>query len=283
MNLFNLLGASAGWVLAGLGYPGLLVSLGFGMLVESVARLVPESAEAPRPRAGLVLPILSQHPLDLAAAICFVAAATQLAIPLNPVPSGDRNLWLAATALVLGSWCRWAARPTRPGQPPLSVTELLVISLWLVAVLAPAIALQDLRPETLGAARRLADAPVKSGAALLYLVTLPVLLRITGPSGGGLDLPGKQARSSLAALLRWLPFCGLFSSLYRSPVPVAGLELPVFLLVAGLVAGLATAFGRLLSTRSPAFVRSVYWYLGLPLGLLTLAAAAVTPYLPATG
>ena len=49
---------------------------------------------------------------------------------------------------------------------------------WLVAVLAPAVVPESVRPETLGAVMVNALLPLKVACGLLYLASLPVLMQL---------------------------------------------------------------------------------------------------------
>ena len=138
-----------------LAYPGALTMCALGLAAEIGAAwaLVPErgglgaaaanilSALRPRTRA---LP-----PLAASAAILALAAATQLAAPLNPVPAAERNSLVAAAALLGASWLTWSWGWGRREAAPQVV--LAVQACWLLAVLLPSIQPGNLRPQALGA------------------------------------------------------------------------------------------------------------------------------------
>src|SRR5947209_12769801 len=136
-------------------YPGLAAAVLFGVLLEigaawalvpgwggfvPAARRVLTVVRPGRPLAGFPL-------YSTGAALLALVAAVQMAAPFNPVPSGDRNLVLAAIALVGAGWLLWTWGWNREDvDPRLMLTVQLC---WLVALFVPAIQPQTLKPQTI--------------------------------------------------------------------------------------------------------------------------------------
>jgi len=271
-------------------YPGALTLLVVGAIAEWGAAwaLLPErvgilpagrsvlAAIRPGPRRrGL-------PPLATAAALMAVLAATQAAAPLNPVPAGERNLLVAAVALAGAGWAAWAWGWNRRELNPRLM--LSVQAAWLVAVLAPAVVPESVRPETLGAVMVNALLPLKVACGLLYLASLPVLMQLLPaaapqgpPAGGGRRTPGLEAAGfGLVRLLLWLPYCGLFTSLF---VPPSGDDLPGLARFMAITAGAAAvtiAVAAVLVRRGPAATDRVYRLVVVPFAWATLGLAVLT-------
>src|SRR5207237_10922812 len=95
-----------------------------------------------------------------AAVLLSVLAATQLAIPFNPVSSTEQSVLVAVVAVVAAAWAASALRlPPRPGLAALGHAG------WLVAMLGPAVAAGTLRPAVLAAIPVPIQLPVKVAAA----------------------------------------------------------------------------------------------------------------------
>jgi hypothetical protein len=251
--------------LALLVYPGALTALAVGVVAELAAGAVLDRA---RPltvlRSLLALP--EQVAGDVraaalvAAALLDLLAASQLAIPFNPVSPVERNLLVAAVALAAAAWLGW----TGPWTAPAARRALVLQGCWLVALLAPALISQTLRPQALGAVVVPAQLPLKALAALLALVCLPALLPL---------LPGLAPATAAGRLLRWLPLCGLVTSVFAPPGP----EDPGGLLRFGAatLAAAAAAIGlAALAGRRPWAER--WGHLAVPLAAVVLAVAVVT-------
>ena len=132
--------------LALLAFPGALTLLLLGVPAEWGAAwaLVPERGGLlPAGRSLLQGVQPSARPLGLppmatAAALMALLAATQVAVPLSPIPAGERNLMVAAVALGTAGWAAWAWGWNRRELNPRLV--LSVQGVWVVAVFAPAFA-----------------------------------------------------------------------------------------------------------------------------------------------
>lgn len=188
-------------------YPGLITIVIFGSAAESAwvriseGRWVPPAFPRHRPSAILTTVALSS-----------MLASAQLAAPFNAVPSEERNLIVAAISLGLIVWAELALGIELFSEPGLL---LLVQSCWLIAVLGPAVELQSLRPQVLGAVLVPSLLPLKVGSGLLYLLCLPALLKLWP-----LPLPGERRSSrrlDAMRVLSWWPYCGLLATLYFPP------------------------------------------------------------------
>jgi hypothetical protein len=264
-------------------YPGLLAGALLGLLFEigSAWALVPGRGGLV-PTARRVLQVLRPKrggfPLYSAlAALLALVAASQLAAPFNPVPANDRNLLVAGIALMGSGWLLWTWGWNRGELEP---RLLLVVQLcWLVALLVPAIEPQTLKPQTLANIQLNPGLPVKVACALLYLMCLPALLNLI-PESAPQGVPGGAGRRAGGAegtgfralrLLLWLPYCGLFASLFFPPGGDDLLDLLRYLsLVAG-SAAIAVAIGLNLIVRGAAFTQRFVTRVVVPFGWITLA------------
>ncbi len=265
-------------------YPGLLACAGLGLVLEvaSAWALVPERGGV-LPAARRVLAILrpsgdrSGFPLyPAAAALLALLATIELAAPYNPVPATDRNLLIAGVALAGAAWLLWTWGWNRGELDP---RLMLVIQLcWLVALLVPAIQPQTLKPQTLGNIQLDPILPVKVACGLLYLLCLPALLHLIPesapqgvPGGAGRRPTGREgAGFSALRLLLWLPYCGLFASIFFPSGGDDALDLLRFLgLVAG-AAAISVAISLNLIYRGAAFTRRFVTMVVVPFAWITL-------------
>jgi len=263
-------------------YPGLLAGAALGLLLEvaSAWALVPGRGGLV-PAARRVLQVLRPRrggfPLYSAlAGLLAVVAASQLAAPFNPVPATDRNLLVAGIALIGAGWLLWTWGWNRE---ELDTGLMLAVQLcWLVALLVPAIQPQTLKPQTLANIQLNPGLPVKVACALLYLLCLPALLNLI-PESAPQGVPGGAGRRTGGAegtgfgalrLLLWLPYCGLFASLFFPPGGDDLVDLARYL---GLVAGTAAipvAIALNLIVRGAAFTRRFVTMVLVPFGWITL-------------
>jgi hypothetical protein len=273
-------------------YPGLLACAALGLVLEIASAwwMVPERGGVV-PAARRVVARLRPSgerggfpALSAGAALLALVAALQLAMPYNPVPASDRNLLVAAIALAGSGWLLWTWGWNRGELEP---RLMLVVQLcWLVALLVPAIEPQTLKPQTLGNIQLNPGLPIKVASALLYLLCLPALLQLLPesapqgvPGGAGRRPPGLEGSGfSALRLFLWLPYCGLFVSLF---FPVGGDDLIDLLRYLGLVAGAAAIGvaiavnliyrGAVFTSRFVNLVMVPFAWITLGLGMLSAA------------
>jgi hypothetical protein len=262
-------------------YPGLVACVIFGLAAEfAAARLLGGRPALP---SGLwqALRTATIAPLAAAAALLALLAASQVALPFSPVAAPERNVLIAAVALVSASWLAWSAGWD---QPRLHARLVLAVqACWLIALLAPALVSQTLRPQVLGAVVLLPQLPLKLVAAGLYLLCLPVLLQLLpegAPAGtpGSVEEEGDRLRHASFAgvrVLLWLPLCGLFASVFVPPA--ADDALAVAGSAAATVAAAAAAIlGAAALTRWRVLpARYLYFRMGLPVAFVALLLAAL--------
>jgi hypothetical protein len=214
-------------------------------------------------------------------------AGLLVAAPYNPVPASDRNLLIAGFSLVGAAWLLWTWGWNR-GE--LDTRLMLAVQLcWLVALLVPAIQPQTFKPQTIGNTQLSPYFAVKFACALLYLLCLPALLHLLPesapqgmPGGAGRRPPGLEGVGfGLLRVALWLPYCGLFASLYFPPGGDDPLDLLKFLGIVGGAAAIGVAAALNLIYRGAGFTRRFYTmvvvpFAGLTLGLGILSAAIGT-------
>jgi hypothetical protein len=245
-------------------YPGALLVFGLGLAAELAVSMV-----GPRAAVRTLLPAIGS-PLGVPAALLAVLAAVQLAIPFNPVHPVERNLLVAAISLAGVSWLGWARAWSGPGE----AARLLLVAqaCWLVALLAPALISESLRPQVLGAVAVPAAIPLKIGSAALYLLCLPMLLGLV-PEGE------RQGGVSVTRALLWLPLCGLFAALFFPPAPDSPGGLLRFAALTLATAGAAVLIGALARRRQPFPSALLYLRVAPALAALVLLVAAATAVL----
>lgn len=175
-------------------FPGGLLALAVGALAEALAsRLGLAAAAAARGRRAWVAPAI----------VISLLASAQLAMPLSPIAPLDSNVGVALVALALVGWLAWAelggAAPAR--------RLLLYQGLWALAVLAPGIPAQNLRPQVVAVLLVPGAVEVKIVAGVLYVLCLPGLL----------GLSGRAPMARPIRTLLWFPYCGLFVSEFIFP------------------------------------------------------------------
>ncbi|HVB77475.1 MAG TPA: hypothetical protein VNI34_06710 [Candidatus Nitrosotalea sp.] len=186
------LSAQLAATLALLVFPGGLLALAVGALAEVLASRLGLAAAAPGGRAWVAPAI----------AISLLASA-QLAMPLSPLSPLDSDLGVALVALALVGWLAWADL----GGAASARRLLIYQGLWSLAVLAPGIPAQNLRPQVVAVLLVPGATEVKVLAGVLYVLCLPGLL-------------GLSARAPMARPIRtllWFPYCGLFVSEFIFP------------------------------------------------------------------
>jgi len=246
--MIQFLSAIGSHTLALVVYPGLLALIVFGAPLELVWKRLDthqlDRSDLPRRRPT---------PMLATVALCSMLAAAQLAAPFNPMPADERNVVIAAIALAFTTWIDLAATRDVVEEPRLL---LVVQACWLLAVLGPAVQPESLRPQVLGNVLVPALLPLKVASGFLYLLSLPGLLRLWP-----LAAPGERRlrdRLSLARGLCWLPYCGLFTTLFFTPSAddVAGLLR--FLAISAAVGAGMLITGWILDRRGPAIVKGLY-------------------------
>jgi hypothetical protein len=234
-------------------YPGLLACAALGLLLEIASAwwMVPE-------RGGIV------------------PAARRVIARFRP--TGDEQVAVGS------GWLLWTWGWSRGELDPRLM--LLVQLCWLIALVVPAIEPQTLKPQTLGNIQLNPVLPIKVASALLYLMCLPALLHLIpesapqGVPGGAGRRPAGLEGSGFSALrlLLWLPYCGLFVSLF---FPVGGDDTVDLVRYLGLVAGTAAIGvaiavnliyrGALFTNRFVTFVVVPFAWITLALGMLSAA------------
>lgn len=260
-------------------YPGLVAVVLVGALAESIVLLVlaPGQRRVAFGRLRGAMPAQPVSSAALGAALLAALAATQIAAPLNPVPEPERSLLVAAGALSAAGWLSWVAAGS---DLTAGRFLLLVQGAWLVAVLAPAILNGTLRPQAVGAAQVLTELPLKVTGAVVYVLALPGLLGLaTGSPVNLLPGPFGEARRTLQ-LLRialWLPYCGLFASLFLPPVAGDIRGVATFLGTSLLALVLAVALAGS-AARRPDLARRIYPRVLVVLAGLLLLGSSVASF-----
>jgi len=211
--------------------PGAVLTVLFGALIEALTRVARR-----RTRWGLP-PLRSWSGFAI---VYGLVAAAQLSMPLSPLSPTDTNLAVAAMALVLSGWLGWLPSGLIAGARRLLIFQ----ALWLVAVMAPGVFAQSLRPQTVAVLLVGPEQGIKLAAGVLYLICLPFLLGLVGE---GAVLPVS------ARLFLWFPYCGLFVSELLVPAGggLAGAArfVGLSLLVAALTLALAAGAGLIGAVR----------------------------------
>ena len=249
-------------------YPGLAAMLAFGGLAELAWTRMSaggwDLGELPRRKpTAAVATVL----------VCSTLAAVQLAAPLNPVPGEERSVVLATMALAITVWAELALTVEFVAEPGL----LIVIQIcWLLAALGPAVQPESLRPQVLGNVLVPGLLPVKIACAFLYLLCLPALLRLWP-----LSAPGeRRGRRRLdGRVLTWLPYCGLFTTLFVPPASDDVFGWLRFFGITSVAAAVAIAVGMLFRRRGAAMARGLYRRAVTPYAGLVLAIVVATSVL----
>jgi hypothetical protein len=248
-------------------YPGLLAILVFGFAAELVWT---RSGQG-----GWALPARERPtPLVATVALFSILVAVQLAAPFNPVPSAERNVIVAAVALAFTTWVVLALTQEFVPAPGL----LIVIQFcWLLAVLGPAVQPESLRPQVLGNMLVSSLLPVKVASGFLYLLCLPALLRLwpLTPEGERRSHP----RFDTVRALCWLPYCGLFTTLFFPPSADDAIGVLRFFAITAALAALSIVAGVLMARRGAETVRGLYRRVVAPYAALVLALVVITSLL----
>ena len=262
----QLLSAIATHALALVVYPGLVTCAVFGGLAE-IAWLSLTAGGWSWPD----LPRRRPTPVLAAVLVCSILAAVQLAAPFNPVPSEERNVVVAAIALAFTAWAVLALTVELVAEPRLL---LIVQFCWLLAVLGPAVQPETLRPQVLGNVLVPALLPLKIACGALYLLCLPALLRLWPFAPPGDRRTRRRVDAAMA--LCWLPYCGLFTTLFFTPPGDDALGLLRFFGITVIVAVLLMGMGVVMQRRGAALARTLYMRAIPPYALLVLLVAVIT-------
>ena len=174
------------------------------------------------------------RPVLVCAAVAAVAAP-DLALPLNPVPPGERNLVVAVVALAVASWTGVEVTAATADERRMVLTATLgfVLASALVAVTPGTV-----RPQAVGTIVLGAEAPVKVASAALALLSLPAATGV---------LLEKPLRPPVWAALA-LPYAALLVSEFVPP-PADLLAAGRWLAALGAVLAITLLLGRLVSGR----------------------------------
>jgi hypothetical protein len=126
--------------------------------------------------------------------------------------------------------------------------------------------------------------PLKLACGGLYLLCLPVVLQLI-PEAAPQGAPGAAGRSrrsaeqagfGLVRLLLWLPYCGLFASLYFAPSIDDPVGLLRFFVISAGAGAIAIAIAANLIRRPPAATQSLYTRVVLPFAGITILLTLLT-------
>lgn len=251
-------------------FPGALSILVFGLIVEGGVRALlgaPDGLGLLRhTRSGL----RRVAPAAGGAVVLLALGATQVAVPLSPVPGGEHTVFIALGALGAGGWLLWLL-----AGADLPAGRLLLLGqvVWMVAVLGPALGAGSLIPAQVEGTTLPLEVVERALAAVAYLAALPALLLLCEPEER-FSTAGQVVR-----LLSWAPQTALFASLVLPPLRdnLAGVLLFALICVgACLVAALAAIPLR----RYPELRRRAYPQVLLGLAVLVLGFGLLAGYLP---
>ena len=272
-------------------YPGFVATLLVGSVLEVAAgwAMVPERG-GPRVAGRAVLAVLRDTgprgvPL-LSALGVFLAlvAVLQTSAPFNPVPSEDRNVVVAAIGLAAAGWAGWG---WGWGKDEIDPGLMLRVQLcWLVAVLVPALVPENLHPGALGVRQLGSYLPIKFACGLLFLACMPALMQLL-PESAPVGVPGAirprngdrdAAGMEVLRATLWLPYCGLFASLFFPPPEDLSGALR-FAVAAGGAAALTMAGAKTLIYQGGVFTRRFYSFAAVPFALVVLGLGTLASLL----
>jgi hypothetical protein len=126
--------------------------------------------------------------------------------------------------------------------------------------------------------------PLKIACAVLYLGCLPVLIQLLPEAApqGSPGAPGRTSPSAEAAgfavvrALLWVPYCGLFASLFFPPSPDDLLGLARFVALTLGTAAVTVALAGNLARRPPGATQAIYRRLALPFAAFAVVVAMIT-------
>ncbi len=276
----QILAALAAHTLALIAYPGLLAILVFGFAAEIAWARVAQGVWILPSRLGGggvgVGSLGRERPSPVVATVALLSmlVAVQMAAPFNPVPSAERNVIVAAVVLAFTVWAELALTLEFVPAPGL----LLVVQLcWLLAALGPAVQPESLRPQVLGNVLVSSLLPVKIASGFLYLLCLPALLRLW-PLTPPRDRRARPRFDTVRALC-WLPYCGLFTTLFFPPSVDDALGVLRFFGITLAVAALCIVAGWLMARRGADASRGLYRRAVAPYAVVVLIVVVITSLL----
>ncbi len=251
-------------------FPGALSILLFGLVVEGGARALlgaPDGRGLLRnARSGL----RRVAPAAGGAVVLLALGATQVAVPLSPVPVSEHTVFIALGALGAGGWLLWMLAGADAAAGRLLLLGQMV---WVVAVLGPALGAGSLIPAEVQGNPLPLDVIERSVAAVAYLAALPALLLLCEP----------EERFSPAAqvvrLLSWAPQTALFASLALPTLRDNAAGVLLFALIC-IGACLVAALVAIPLRWYPSLRRRAYPQLLVVLAVLVLAVGLLSAYLP---
>lgn len=252
-------------------FPGAASVLVFGLVVEGGARALlgapPESRFLLGPvRGGL----RRMAPTTAVMVLLLSLGATQLPVPLNPVPAGEHTLFIALGALAGAGWFLWLLAG---GDPVGGRVLLLAQVVWVVAVLTPALAAGSLLPAQVNVATLPFQIAARAAGAVAYLAALPVLLHLHTREAG--FSPGGQ----IGRLASWGPQTGLFASLVLPALRPNAAGVLLFALICVGASAVAVVAAVPLRRRPDLLLRA-YPRLLVVVGVIALGLGIVAIYLP---
>lgn len=250
-------------------FPGVLSILVFGLVVEGGARALMGAPDGRgllrQARSGL----RRVAPAAGGAVVLLALGASQVAVPLTPVPASEHTVFLALGALGAGGWLLWMLAGADPAAGRLLLLAQLV---WALAVLGPALAAGSLMPAEVESSTLPLQVIERIVAAVAYLSALPALLLLCEPE------ERFSASGQVVRMLSWAPQTALFASLVLPTLRDNAAGVLLFALIcvgACLVAALMAVPLR----RSPVLLRRVYPQLLIGLGVLVLAFGLLATFL----
>ncbi len=250
-------------------FPGALSILVFGLVVEGGARALlgaPDGRGLLRHARGGLRRVA---PAAGGAVVLLALGATQVAVPLSPVPASEHTVLLALGALGAGGWLLWMLAGADPVAGRLLLRAQVV---WALAVLGPALGTGSLVPAQVENATLPLQVIARGVAAVAYLAALPALLLLCEPE------ERFSAAGQVVRLLSWAPLTALFAALVLPTLRDNAAGVLLFALIcvgACLIAALVAIPLRL----RPALGRRAYPQVLTGLGVLVLVFNLLAAYL----
>jgi hypothetical protein len=251
-------------------FPGALSILVFGLVVEGGARALlgaPDGRGLLRhARSGL----RRVAPAAGGAVVLLALGATQVAVPLSPVPASEHTVFIALGALGAGGWLLWMLAGADAAAGRLLLLGQVV---WVLAVLGPALGAGSLIPAQVEGNTLPLDVVERSVAAVAYLAALPALLLLCEPE------EQFSVGAQVVRLLSWAPQTALFASLVLPTLRDNAAGVLLFALIC-VGACLVAALVAIPLRRYPELRRRAYPQLLVGLAVLVVALALLAVYVP---